>query len=206
MKIEINVPDGKSGDWEIKTRVVEAPDVLQKARAAIRHYGRIVPAGIYKILYRNGNVIMSNTPDEIRDFSYFIYRAKGRVLINGLGLGVVLKALIDKPEVTHITVIEKSEDVLNLVAPTYKDNPKVDIVYGDAFTFTPPKGIRYDAVWHDIWDEISSDNLKGMAQLHRKYCKTTDFQDSWAKSLCQDMKRKEKAEEKQMNYLNRMFS
>ena len=52
MKIEVNIPDGKSGEWEIKTRIVEEPDPLTKARAALREYGRIVPAGTYKILYR----------------------------------------------------------------------------------------------------------------------------------------------------------
>jgi hypothetical protein len=31
------------------------------------------------------------------------------------------------------------------------------------------KGKRYDMVWHDIWDDICSDNLEGMAKLHRKY-------------------------------------
>lgn len=205
MKIDINVPDGKSGDWEIKTQIVGEPDPLTKARAALREYGRIVPAGTYKILYRNHNVIMSNTPDEISDFMHFIYRAKGKVLINGLGLGVVVQALIDKPEVQEIIVIEKSEDVIKLVAPTYSSNPKVTIIHADAFEYQPPKGVMYDAVWHDIWDDICADNTEGMSKLHRKYGKKTKYQDSWCRDLCLRMKREAKAEEERWGMFNKMY-
>lgn len=201
MKIDIEVPDGKSGDWEIKTRVVEEPDPLQKARAALRSYGRITPAGTYKVLYRNGEVIMSNTPDEINDFQWFILQAKGDILVNGLGLGVVLKALIDKPEVRTVTVIELSEDVISLVAPTYRDNPKVKIIQGDAFTYQPPKEQKFDAVWHDIWDIISAENIPEMIKLHRKYGKKASYQASWCRPLCEEMYKEQKREEEYYNFL-----
>lgn len=196
MKIDINVPDGESGEWKVKTIVVPEPDALQKARAALRDHGRIVPAGTYKILYRNREVIMSNTPDEIRDFMGFVNVAKGRVLVNGLGLGVLLQALIDKPEVEQILVVEISEDVIKLVAPTYNTNPKVTIIQADAFGYIPPKGLIFDYVWHDIWDTLDSENLVEMSKLHRKYAKKTKHQDSWDKSICLQMRRESQAEEK----------
>jgi 16S rRNA A1518/A1519 N6-dimethyltransferase RsmA/KsgA/DIM1 with predicted DNA glycosylase/AP lyase activity len=189
MKIEIDVPDGKSGEWEIKTMTAQEPSPTEKARAVFSEYGRIVPPGTYKGLFRNNSIIMSNTPDEIRDSRYFINIAKGDVLINGLGLGVVLKAILDKPQINSVTVIESSQDVINLVAPTYKNDKRVTIIHDDAFTYTPPKGKRYNAVWHDIWDGITSDNLPEMTKLHRKYARKTDYQDSWCKSMCQRIKK-----------------
>lgn len=195
MEIKIDVPDGKSGNWSVESFTVSKEDEkFEQLRAAISSSsrGRYTPAGTYKALKCNNKTIMSNTPDEIRDFRYFIHKATGKVLVNGLGLGVILKALVDKPDIEHVTVIEISQDVINLVGPTFKDNPKVTIIHADAFTYKPPKGVRYNAVWNDIWDDICIDNLESMSKLHRKYGKKTDFQDSWGRDICLMRKRKEK--------------
>lgn len=149
---------------------------------------RYIKAGIYKRLRRNGVVVMSNTPVEIDDCIHFIHIAKGNILINGLGLGVVLRELLNKEDVKSIIVIEKSEDVIKLVVPFYKDK-RLTIINADALEWKPPKGQRYDFVWHDIWDDICDDNLKEMEKLHRKYSKKTDWQDSWCKKLCKKLKR-----------------
>jgi spermidine synthase len=186
MNIEINVPDGVSGDWSISTFTVDSNEFSQKI--SMWKTGRYVPGGTYKRLMRNGTVVMSNTPDEISDFLNFLYKAKGSILINGLGLGVTLKALLDIPEVTDITVIEKSEDVIKLVAPTYTD-PRVTIINADAFTWIPPKDKMYDCVWHDIWDYICADNLPEMKKLHRKYGRRTKYQESWCRYQCERQRR-----------------
>lgn len=94
MQVDINIPDGKSGSWEVTTFEVPKNDVSQIF--SLMQTGRGVPPGTYKRLSRNGKCIMSNTPDEIRDVSSFVYKANGNILINGLGLGVVLKMLLDK--------------------------------------------------------------------------------------------------------------
>ncbi len=182
MKIDMTfIPDGKSGEWEINTFEVGKRELSQMI--SLFKTGRGVPNGIYKRLMRGKEVIMSNTPDEIRDFSHFVYSAKGNILINGLGLGCVIKALLEKPEVTKITVIEKSNDVINLVAPYFKDN-RLKIINADAFDYKPAKGDKFNFVWHDIWDYICADNLPEMATLHRKYARKTEWQDSWAKREC----------------------
>lgn len=183
-KINVNVPDGKSGDWAVESFKVEKNEFSQMV--SIFKTGRGVPEGEYKRLMRNGCCIMSNTPDEIRDFMHFVHEAKGSVLINGLGLGVVLQALLDREddEITDITVIEKSPDVINLVAPTFANESRVRIINADAFEYIPEKGKKFGAIWHDIWDNICSDNLEEMTKLHRKYGKKTDYQDSWCKGEC----------------------
>ena len=183
MKIDIDVPNGTSGDWTVESFTVEHNDFSQ--HISLMKTGRGVPAGNYKRLMRSGTCVMSNTPDEIRDFMRFVRIAKGSILVNGLGLGVLLRALLNKPEVTDVTVIESSEDVIKLVAPTYLSDSRVTIINDDAFKYNPPKDKRYNAVWHDIWDYICSDNLAEMKKLHRKYGRRADYQESWCRWNCE---------------------
>jgi phospholipid N-methyltransferase len=186
MDIAINVSNGVSGEWRVEDfEITEAGAKFENMRAAFHPGGRYVKAGVYKRLMRGGVVVMSNTPSEISDHMYFINTAKkgGDILINGLGLGVALKEILTSKEIKSVTVIEKSEDVINLVAPAYQDS-RVTIINTDAFDWIPPKGKRYDAVWHDIWDYICADNLPEMTRLHRKYGRRANWQGSWCKELC----------------------
>lgn len=186
MKIDINVPDGKSGDWEVSTFTVTEEEIkIFNIRAMFQPGCRTMSAGIYKKLTRNGQTIMSNTPAEIQDHRYFIYKAikSESVLINGLGLGVALTKILNN-DIGLVTVIEKSKDVISLVSPTFSSDHRVEIIHADAFDYKPPKGKKYDVVWHDIWDNICSDNLPEMTRLHRKYGRRTNWQGSWCKELC----------------------
>lgn len=181
----MDIPDGRSGDWEIDTfTITEEQAELANLRMAWNGAAaRYVLPGTYKRLLHFNQTVMSNTRAELRDHAHFISRAKGNVLVNGLGLGCILVELLNKDEVEHITVIEKSEDVIKLVATFF--NGKVDIINDDAFKWKPPKGIRYGAVWHDIWNFISGDNVDEMISLHRKYGKRCDYQESWCRHLCE---------------------
>lgn len=182
------IPDGISGNWSVETYEV-SDDFWYKI--SMMKTGRGVPKGTYKKLVRSRTIVMSNTPDELRDFVHFKHRAIGNVLINGLGLGCLVKVLLENKEVTKITVIEKSDDVIKLIAPYFNDK-RLNIIHADAFEYVPPKGEKYDFVWHDIWDNICGDNTKEMTVLHRKYAKKTNWQDSWAKAQCQAQNRRAK--------------
>jgi hypothetical protein len=187
VKIDIDIPDGTSGDWSIKTFEVSEEDTsFYNVRAVFKPGCRTIEPGTYKKLIFKKNTTMSNTPAEIEDHMDFIYKARngGHILINGLGLGVALKAILENDNIESITVVEISEDVIKLVAPYYEKDKRVNIIHADAFTWKPPKGIRYSAVWHDIWNNITSENLPEMTRLHRKYGRRTDWQGSWCKDLC----------------------
>jgi len=181
----MEIPDGESGNWKISEFEVTKDDVaIHNIRAMFSPGSRTIRPGKYKKISRNGSVIMSNTDSELRDHRHFVYKANGKVLINGLGLGCVLSEVLAKDRVESVTVIEISEDVINLVAPFFESNPKVTIIHADAFEWKPPRGVRYNAVWHDIWDNICTDNLPEMTRLHRKYGRRCDYQDSWCRGLC----------------------
>ena len=179
----MDIPDGQSGKWKVETFIVPEKSI-ENIRLAFQPGNRTVKPGKYKKLTHNDTIVMSNTPAELRDHSYFVYKAKGEVLINGLGLGCCLTEVLEKKEVTLVTVIEKSIDVINLVSSFFKSDTRVEIIHADAFTWKPPKGIRYNAIWHDIWNNICEDNLPEMTKLHRKYGKRADWQGSWGRELC----------------------
>jgi len=183
---QVDVPEGTRGPWSVSRFTVnEEQSKFDRLRAVVKGHGRYVPSGTYTALMRGGYVIMSDTPDEMRDHYEPVRRAKGSVLINGLGIGMVLNAILRKPDVTDVTVIEKSADVIALVGPHYANDPRVTIVEADALEYQPPKGERYAVVWHDIWDAICADNLDDMKRLHRKYGRRADWQGSWARAQCE---------------------
>jgi len=189
MRIDIDVPDGMSGDYEVSTFTVSKEEAeFENLRAAIGHSSRYIDAGTYKKLSQLGEVVMSNTPAEIDDHRPLFYQVKIKktetVLINGLGLGVALKEILKSETLKKVWIIEKSPDVIKLVGPTYVKDPRVTIIEADAFTYKPPRGVRYGAVWHDIWNSICGDNLPEMTRLHRKYGKRCDWQGSWCRELC----------------------
>lgn len=191
----MDIPDAQSGDWKVWTQTISEEDAKYSRMSAIFNGGRgSVKAGDIKMLSRNGTIVMSNTPDEMSDHWEFIREANGRVLVNGLGLGAAIAEILndERKEIELITVIEASEDVIKLVAPFFEKDKRVEIIHADAYTYQPPKGVRYNVVWHDIWDTICADNLEEMGKLHRKYGRKTDWQGSWAKPLCLAQRREER--------------
>ncbi len=103
------VPAGKSGQWSVTHDVVTKKQAdSDRLRSIFSGHGRHAQAGPVVVLRHNGNVVMSDTRDERRDHSWIVRQAKGDCLITGLGLGVVLHALLLKPEVTSVTVVEST--------------------------------------------------------------------------------------------------
>jgi len=73
-EVPISVPDAKLNNWEVCSFTVSEEDErwdMVRATVSSSSRGRYVSAGTYKALKRGGHIIMSNTPDEIRDHRYF---------------------------------------------------------------------------------------------------------------------------------------
>jgi len=198
-KYKVGLPEGQQGNWCVERFTVSKDDAKFDAlRSIVKGHGRCVPSGTYTRLTRNGsfmnNTIMSDTPDEIRDHLAPIHRATGHCLINGLGLGVVLQAMLEKPEVEHVTVVEIAPEVIALVAPHYQQiyGDRLTVIQANALEYKPPKGQRYNVAWHDIWDNLCTDNLSEIHTLHRKYGWRCDWQGSWCRELLERRLRYEK--------------
>lgn len=187
-----NVPEGAIGPWRVERFTVRAQSTEKaiddlRAMFSAGGFGRTVDPGDYTRLMCGRSLWMSDTRDEYRDHIGLDARARGRVLLNGLGLGCAARMCLMKPDVERVTAVEIQPDVIDLVAPTLaaEFGERFEVIKGDAMTWKPPVGVRYGAVWHDIWEGICSDNLRQMGTLTRRYARRADWQGSWARGLCE---------------------
>lgn len=104
-KYKVDVPEGQAGDYTIaRFTVSKEEEEYGKLRAVISFRGRYVSAGTYTKLVRGDTILMSDTRDEIRDAYSIILHARGNVLINGLGLGMVARGCLINPDVHSVKV------------------------------------------------------------------------------------------------------
>lgn len=175
--------EGKIGDYSLIKFTISDKDFTAHFRMGISN-------GDYIRLEHKGECVMSDTDMEKRTNYSFCRKAHGDVLIGGLGLGLIVLAIQENPKVNHITIIEKSKEVIELVGKQLPLNSKVEIINADVFSWKPSKEKKYNCIYMDIWNWINSDIYKKeMIPLTRKYChyliaKDIDpsrFMDCWAK-------------------------
>ncbi len=188
----VSITPGSIGPWTVEQ--FEIPEQsIENVRLMMS--GRGCRPGKYtKLVHEKRGLIMSDTDAEKADHYAFVRAADGHCLMNGLGIGMCLNAILKKPDVTRVSVIEIDPDIISLVGPNYTD-PRIKIINADAYKYSPPKGTRYGAVWHDIWDNLCTDNLDEMARLHRKYGRRTDWQGSWGHEMLKHQRRQDKRDE-----------
>jgi spermidine synthase len=132
------------------------------------------PAGTYaSLLVRtesgNQECMMSDLAYERATCLEVVRRAHGEVLIAGLGLGMILHPILSQPDVRHVTVVEKYQDVVDLICPTLPRTDALALVTADIFDWRPPRGHRFDVIWFDIWPDVAPSRLEEMAGLHRRF-------------------------------------
>lgn len=156
--------------------------------------------GKYVRLNIDGQLMMSDTRMEKISNTEFVEKANGRVLVGGLGIGLVIYNLMDKliaGIVTEIVVIEKEQSLIDLVAPFYK-HKKIKIICSDINEYTPNKGEKFDTIYFDIWADINEDNLKEIKFLHNRFKSKLNrsnpncWMESWMKKYLQKRKRSER--------------
>lgn len=76
---------------------------------------------------------------------------KGKVLIAGLGLGLVLHGLQSNKDVTEIHVIEWNRDVITLMENHIPRDERINIIQGDFWEYIETAPKDYDTVLLDIW-------------------------------------------------------
>lgn len=181
------VQDGISGRWQVDSFQITKTyaDYLNLLYfGEVDHKGLYcLSPGLYKRLKHDDFLVTSNTRIDFQMYFELFERAEGRVLINGLGIGLSLQIVLARSSVTDVTVVERSSDVLSLIAPAFESDRRVTFVNDDAFSYKPKKYKTFDSVWHDIWDRVSENNRHDMTRLHRKYGSRTRWQSSWSRSL-----------------------
>ena len=139
--------DGKTGDFELSHFEIGENNLY-----AMFHG---IPCGKFVRLLHNGSVVMSDTDMEKRTNANFVRNAHGNVLIGGLGIGLILLAIQDKPEVEKIVVVEKHKEVIDLVKDQLPLNEKVEVANADVWEYTPTE--KFNTIYMDIWNLINTD-------------------------------------------------
>ena len=135
-----------------------------------------ITPGDYVRLEHRGSVLMSNTPMEKRTNEDFVTNAHGKVLIGGLGIGLILLAIQDDPMIDKITVVEKNQEVIDLVASQLPLSDKVEIICADVYNYVPED--FYNTIYMDIWSFINEDICYNeMYPLMDKYEQYLDIND-----------------------------
>ncbi len=105
----------------------------------------------------NGNEWMTLTPVDIDTCEEAIREAHGNVITFGLGLGYYAFMAAEKAEVTSVTVVEKSHEVIeaftNGLLPHFPHKEKIRIIEADAFAYAKhemPKE-NFDLAFVDTW-------------------------------------------------------
>lgn len=166
-----------------------------------------IKPGKYVRLRSGYDIIMSNTPMERNTNSEFMRYANGRVLIGGLGLGLVLMEILKKPEVTHVEVVEKYSEIIELVWDQIpNENNKAVCHKGDILEWWPDDKRKWDTIYFDIWTYICTDNLEDMKKLHRRFGRRLNRENprawmgSWRRSEIEYLKRKEDRERRRFSW------
>ncbi len=99
------------------------------------------------------SVWMSDTPMEYETNQRPIDEALGDVLECGLGIGLFTYYASKKRLVKSITIIEKEQDVIDLVYPKIK-NEKTKMIKQDAVEYLMKTKQKYDLIHVDLWADI----------------------------------------------------
>jgi hypothetical protein len=92
--------------------------------------------------------------------------SRGKVLVGGLGLGMICHALVNNDRVTKIDVVERCTDVIKLIKPQLRITQKIKIEEGDFWNYTD-RFKDYDTIIIDLW--VGKGNTKMWAEMMRAF-------------------------------------
>lgn len=194
------LPDQTIGHWRRETfEITESEARL----ANIRLGSRGVKPGTYTRLRDlrvpdNMGVMMSDTHAERDDHAAFALVCSGRVLITGLGLGMVAYALARREDIEHLTIVESEQDVIDLTAPALlaAHGDKITIVHHDAYSWRGWEPRTYDWAWHDVWIAMGADYCAEYGRMRRNYVRAMREprrQMCWGEEISRRQQRQERA-------------
>jgi hypothetical protein len=213
-----HVPVGRSGPWRAGpvSSLPDSPEAILSNWVAEAEGLPPAPPGLnMALIHDQRGLVMSDVPAEIAGALPFLdamaARARSRVLIAGLGLGIVPAWLLVNARVARIDIVEIDPHVIELItrdagepgAPNrWAADPRLHIWTGDAHTwwgFFALRGCalhdrclgpdRFDGAFFDIWDTVSPGNLPSMHRLHRRFARQVDGRMwSWERPECEAMR------------------
>lgn len=138
---------------------------LERHRGSLAHgyVTRAVVEPVRCVLYRDRTPWMSTGLLEQESHAWHVHRARGLVVVFGLGMGMYLHAVAAKPEVTRVIVVDKAPEVLEILRAAtdfdaWPGRGKITLIEADALDPATPDAIRAtaggqrpDYLYTDIW-------------------------------------------------------
>ena len=176
-RIRVNIPAGVSGNWEVAHYTNQTEDKNWQVYLEIKQES----FSNYTVLLRSDSnmPIMQDSRGEYREHQWLWDYATGDVLIGGLGIGMVNEFLINAPNINSVTIIENSQDVIDLVWPHCAKDNRFTLIKADIETWTPPANSHWNVMWFDTWCTDNSMNYSdyktAMINKYTGYCDAMGF-------------------------------
>lgn len=140
------------------------------------------------VLWQDEDVWMLDAPSEANTIDPYAAKASGKVLTFGLGIGYFIFMAMRNPNVTSITVVEQSTEVIEMfktfLLPQFPTHIPLNIIQGDAYEYFNQKFIQgYDYVFVDI-HKSNDDGLDVMRQMLSSYMPPFEKVDFWIEDSC----------------------
>ena len=124
---------------------------------------------------------MSITPNEIKTMEPAIEKAKGDIIVFGLGLGYFAFMTSLKQEVKSVTIVENDINIINIfkenLLPLFPQKSKIKIVQADALEVIK-KPLPYDFAFVDLWHSVE-DGLELFLKFKRIDSQNQDVEFSY---------------------------
>jgi len=158
-RVEVDIPEGTSGDYTIE---IGSDNLYEKAKPDDYES--------YTHLYHNATnysfqgaiegrqklLLMLNSEAEYEEHQWLWDRMEGDILIAGLGIGMVNEMLVESDDVTSVTIVEKEQDVVDLVWEHCAKDDRFTLIVDDIETWDIPEDSHWDVIWFDSWIETNS--------------------------------------------------
>ncbi len=161
----VPMTDAVLGKWQLREESLAPCEGFVCRDFRVLPDGRMLPQiGFFRERYpfpavlEGGREWMTLLPNETVTTKPAIAAAAGRVLTFGLGLGYFAFHAAAKDEVSSVTVVDLSPDVIALfrthILPHIPHGDKIKLVCADAFAFAEKEMAgRFDFVFADIWHD-----------------------------------------------------
>lgn len=125
---------------------------------------KIVKSGEVEYLLHGDKCIMDNGVIHTSIIQNHASKMYGTILVTGLGMGIILEAATQNPNIENIVCVEIEPKLIDYFKPAY---PSVVFVQADAKKWRPTK--LFDFIWHDIFSELNAESVAEYEFLKLEY-------------------------------------
>jgi hypothetical protein len=155
-KSPVNLPESKSGKISIQKKILPPGDkvaIVGMRQAFLRGQKPISgvikePLTIHSLVHEDRGIWMTDLPEELNQIGELLHNINphGKIMVGGLGLGILAKTLADRTGVESVTVVEIDPDVVKLCA-----QPGYTVVTADVMEYLRTTNDQFDFYLLDTW-------------------------------------------------------